>query len=203
MSGSEERSKREARVRPGISLTPTPWKCALPRDLRRGSRTGCAFRILVRSEMIDVFVALGQRAFDGVPCPSWRFWLRFDLCSGLARSSKPKFWCFATSCSSSSASAPEGESTFRALTTVSGRTSRCSSCCPTDRELLRTQSLKGPSTSARPKNTRVGQTARSMGGLGGRHHGAADTHLGRDRPYGERLGPWFAQVRISVSPPTS
>src|SRR5271157_1390404 len=29
-----------------------------------------AFRIPVRIEMIDVFVALGQRAFDGAPCPS-------------------------------------------------------------------------------------------------------------------------------------
>src|SRR5271166_6315145 len=36
----------------------------------RLSRFPCAFRILVRIEMIDVFVALGQRAFDGVPCPS-------------------------------------------------------------------------------------------------------------------------------------
>ena len=32
--------------------------------------TRCAFRIPVRIEMIDVFVALGQRAFDVAPCPS-------------------------------------------------------------------------------------------------------------------------------------
>jgi hypothetical protein len=29
----------------------------------------CAFRIPVRIEMIAVFVALGQRACDGVSCP--------------------------------------------------------------------------------------------------------------------------------------
>jgi hypothetical protein len=66
-----------------------PLKVCAPARSSPGLPDRCAFRILVRSEMIDVFVALGQRAFDGVPCPSWRFWLRFDLCSGLARSSKP------------------------------------------------------------------------------------------------------------------
>src|SRR5208337_4845030 len=47
-------------------------------------------------------------------------WLRFDLCCGLARSSKPRFSRFATSYSSSSASAPEGGSTFRPPTGCSG-----------------------------------------------------------------------------------
>ena len=55
-----------------------------------------------------------------IALPFWLSWLRLDLCCGLARSCKPRFSRFATSCSSSSASAPEGASTFRPPTGCSG-----------------------------------------------------------------------------------